>query len=304
MDEGAGEAGSNGLRVDQRRDRANQSSMIKRVFNGALRRAARVRLFRGLIQYLPSHSDAVLLSVPPSKPLAMRNTVPLVSFTFDDVPESAYTNGAAILENRGIRGTFYIASGRCGKEDATMGWRLIARHQIRALHSNGHEIGCHTFSHTRVDQLNAREVEGECKRNEDVLRELCAGTPLTNFCYPFGSLSLPRKRQLETRFDSCRGVYQGINAGIVDLGLLRVIELYDRTLTHDRLRRVLRENCDRNGWLIFYAHDVAETPSGIGCSPHLLRATVQAVQAAEMRCLPIREALVAIGYPVGGSSPH
>jgi hypothetical protein len=29
-----------------------------------------------------------------SKPFAMRNDAPLVSFTFDDVPESAYTNGA------------------------------------------------------------------------------------------------------------------------------------------------------------------------------------------------------------------
>jgi len=226
----------------------------------------------------------------------MRNTTPLVSFTFDDVPESAYTNGAAILENRKVRGTFYIAGGRCGKENTVMGWHLIDRDQVRALHHDGHEIGCHTFSHPRVDQLDAGALENECQRNREVIRELCAGIEPTNFCYPFGSLSLARKRQLEKRFDSCRGIDEGINAGVVDLGLLRVIELYDRTLTQDKLARVLRENRDRNGWLIFYTHDVAETPSGIGCSPQVLRATLEVVQDAEMSCLPIREALIEIGY--------
>ena len=50
-----------------------------------------------------------------------------------------------------------------------------------------------------------------------------------------------------------------------------VIELYDRTLTRDKLHRVLQENRDRNGWLIFYAHDVAETPSGIACRPSIAK---------------------------------
>ncbi len=110
-------------------------------------------------------------------------------------------------------------------------------------------------------------MEEECGQNLRRLRELCPGIALTNFCYPFGRASLPRKAQLQKRFDSCRGIYEGINAGIADLGMLRVIELYDRTLTPDKLRRVLRQTRERNGWLIFATHDVAETPSWIGCSP-------------------------------------
>jgi peptidoglycan/xylan/chitin deacetylase (PgdA/CDA1 family) len=252
-----------------------KSFLSEHILNSALRRSA--RLYR-------------------SKSLIMRNAAPLVSFTFDDVPQSAFTNGAAILDDQGVRGTFYIAGGRCGKVNTTMGWRHISRDQVRALNEGGHEIGCHTFSHPRVDQIDARAVEDECGRNRDVLRELCAGAEPTNFCYPFGRVSLPRKRQLEERFDSCRGIDKGINAGTVDLGLLKVIQLYDRTLTQDKLQRLLRENRDCNGWLIFYTHDVAEQPTDIGCSPHLLRATVEAVKANEMPCLPIREALVAIGY--------
>jgi peptidoglycan/xylan/chitin deacetylase (PgdA/CDA1 family) len=229
-----------------------------------------------------------------SKPFAMRNTAPLVSFTFDDVPASAFTNGAAILEQHGLRGTFYIAGGTLG--EVGKDWRVIDRDQVRALHDRGHEIGCHTFSHVGVDTLDAQMLDDECRRNREVLRDLCAGLDVTNFCYPFGRVSLPRKLQLDERFDSCRGIYEGINADIVDLALLRVVELYDRTLTRDKLDRLLREARTRNGWLIFYTHDVAEPPSWIGASPRLLRETIEAVQAENIRCLPIREALAAIGY--------
>jgi peptidoglycan/xylan/chitin deacetylase (PgdA/CDA1 family) len=229
-----------------------------------------------------------------SKPFVMRNTAPLVSFTFDDVPASACTNGAAILEQYGVRGTFYIASGTLKKVDTH--WQVIAGHQVRALHRSGHEIGCHTFSHVGVDTIDAGKLDEECRQNRASLRELCGGTETTNFCYPFGRVSLPRKLQLDARYDSCRGIYEGINTGTIDLSLLRVIELYDRTLTRAKLRRVLRETRERNGWLIFYTHDVADEPSWIGCSPRLLRATIEEVQAEKMRCLPVRDALTAIGY--------
>jgi peptidoglycan/xylan/chitin deacetylase (PgdA/CDA1 family) len=229
-----------------------------------------------------------------SKPFTMRNSAPLVSFTFDDVPDSAYLNGAAVLEERGIRGTFYVAAGTCGSVDTH--WRVIARDQVTALHARGHEIGCHTFSHVAVDRLDTAGMAEECRRNGAALRELCDGIQITNFCYPFGRLSLARKLQLQKRFDTCRGIYEGINTGTIDLGVLRVIELYDRTLTPEKLRHVLRETRERNGWLVFYTHDVAAEPSWIGCSPALLRSVAAAVQAEGLACLPIRDALPAIGY--------
>jgi peptidoglycan/xylan/chitin deacetylase (PgdA/CDA1 family) len=229
-----------------------------------------------------------------TKPFKMRNASPLVSFTFDDVPDSAFLNGAPVLERHGLKGTFYIAGGTCGATDAY--WHLIERDQVRALYTRGHEIGCHTFSHVPVETLGAAELEEECRRNLTLLRELCPGIALANFCYPFGRASLPRKRELQRRFDSCRGIYEGINTGTIDLAMLRVIELYDRTLTPAKLDRVIRETRDRKGWLIFYTHDVADPPSGIGCSPGLLGRTIEAVQAAGLRPLPVRDALSVIGY--------
>jgi peptidoglycan/xylan/chitin deacetylase (PgdA/CDA1 family) len=236
-----------------------------------------------------------------SKPFVMRNSAPVVSFTFDDVPASAHANGARVLDEFGVRGTFYIAAGTCGIMDDH--WRVIDREQVRALYDGGHEIGCHTFSHVAVDRLSPHDLDEECRRNGNLLRELCPGIRITNFCYPFGRISWSAKRQLEDHFDTCRGIYEDVNSGTIDLGLLRVIELYDRTLTPKKLERVLRETRERNGWLIFYTHDVAETPSYIGCTPRLLRATIEAVQTEKMKCLTIRDALTAVGYTGKAKSP-
>jgi peptidoglycan/xylan/chitin deacetylase (PgdA/CDA1 family) len=229
-----------------------------------------------------------------TKPFVMRNTAPLVSFTFDDVPDSAYTNGAAVLDDYGIRGTFYIAGGTCGTSDTY--WRVIEHGQVRDLHARGHEIGCHTFSHAPVDELDAQAMEAEWRRNFETMRALCADIEITNFCYPFGVVSLRRKLQLQKHFDTCRGIFEGVNAGTIDLSLLKVIELYDRTLSRDKLRHVLRSARDRNGWVVFYAHDVTQQPSLMGCSPALLRTVIDTVRSQNIACLSIRQALPAIGY--------
>ena len=229
-----------------------------------------------------------------SKPFTLRNPQPMVSVTFDDVPDSACHNGAAILEEFGWRGTFYIASGTCGTRDEF--WDVISREDVGALHRRGHEIGCHTFSHVPVAALDADALGVEIKRNRETLRALCGDLALTSFCFPYGKVSLPRKLQLQPLFDTCRSIYEGVNAGRTDLAMLRVIELYDRTLTPEKLQAVLLETRERNGWLIFYTHDVADAPSWIGCSPQRMRETLAAVRDAGLDVLTIRDAVDAAGY--------
>jgi peptidoglycan/xylan/chitin deacetylase (PgdA/CDA1 family) len=236
-----------------------------------------------------------------TKPFLMRNDTPIVSFTFDDVPETAYKNGARVLDEHAIRGTFYIASGTCGKLDTY--WRIIGRNQVRDLHSRGHEIGCHTFSHRAVDQLDQDELNDECQRNFDNLCNLCPGINITNFCYPFGCVSLLRKVQLQKRFHTCRGIFEGINSGLIDLSLLKVIELYDRTLTRDKLYHVLRRAKEKRGWIIFYAHDVSRTPTHMGCTPELLHSTIEDVRKQGIPCLSVGDALPLIGYSSERPSP-
>lgn len=240
-----------------------------------------------------------------TRPFTMANRRPLVSFTFDDIPASAARNGGAVLDAHGIKGTFYVAAGLIGTRDEF--WDLADTEDIRRLHTAGHEIGCHTRDHRKVDELSAHELAAQCDANLAALSAICgdaAAQPFTleNFAYPFGRQSLARKLQLQRRFTSCRSVYEGVNAGRIDLAMLRVTELYDRTLTPDKLAQTLDTAAARNGWVIFYTHDVTDAPSWIGASPALMDSVVVAAKARGFDCVPVRQALARIGVPPPGGS--
>ena len=212
----------------------------------------------------------------------LRNRTPMVSFTFDDIPKSAATTGAAILEDHGARGTFYVSGGLLGTETAD--WAVAEPEDVVALHAEGHEIGCHTFSHTRACDLDARSLAGDIERNRAYLRTLDPSIETRNFAYPFGYGSYARKRQLKAEFRSCRSIVPGANSGTADLQFLRATPLIEQRIDRDAIDRAFDHAHATNGWLIFYGHDVADRPSPYGCTPALL---IHALQVASRRNIPV-----------------
>ena len=133
-----------------------------------------------------------------------RNKRPLVSFTFDDIPETAFVHGARVLEEHGVRGTFYISGGMCGTTEPSR--RLISASECVELHRRGHEIGCHTFSHPVVQALDAETFTAELDRNREFFASLVPDLTLENFCYPYGIASLRRKLQAQASLNLWRGL--------------------------------------------------------------------------------------------------
>src|SRR5581483_8492238 len=123
----------------------------------------------------------------PSKKLVMRNTTPIISFTFDDVPASACLAGVPILERHGIRGTFYVAGAGFGRQSPV--GLLATPDQLRAIWQRGHEIGCQTHHHSAVSQLSGDELHLEYCCNQDALKAIDSGVAVRNFAYPYGDLS-------------------------------------------------------------------------------------------------------------------
>src|SRR5712664_727897 len=74
----------------------------------------------------------------------------IVSLTFDDVPHGTFENAVPMLNRVGYRATFYI-SGRMAEQSSLPGSTrdFVSFQEARWLHEQGHEIGCHTFSHRR-----------------------------------------------------------------------------------------------------------------------------------------------------------
>jgi peptidoglycan/xylan/chitin deacetylase (PgdA/CDA1 family) len=219
----------------------------------------------------------------------LRNAAPMVSFTFDDLPKSAATTGAALLEAHGARGTFYVSGSLVGVE--TPEWAAGNAADVLALHGRGHEIGCHTYSHQRACDLDRTSLAEEITRNREYFRSLDPALAVETFAYPFGYGSFARKQQLKSEFQTCRSIVPGVNAGEVDLQFLRAMPLIDRQMSRDRIDRAFDEAESNNGWLIFYGHDVAERPSFYGCTPDLMNYALEAAARRNIRAMTMAEAL-------------
>jgi len=241
-----------------------------------------------------------------SKLLRMDGTAPTVTFTFDDVPASACERGARILEQHGARGTFYVAGSGCGSSSQD-GPQRASIDQLRTIWTNGHEIGCHTYSHPAVRHMSFDEIGSELDQNQAVLKEIDGNIVVRNFAYPYGDMSVRTKRYLEARFDSCRSGHAGINSAVADLGALDAWPLYDASLDRIKIVRLIAETVQANGWLIFYSHDVATRPSRFGVSPGLLDWAVSAAKRSGCRLTTIADGLKLIGAQTrqapGGSTP-
>ncbi len=227
-----------------------------------------------------------------SRPFSLPSD-PTVSFTFDDVADSAARRGAPILERHGVRGTFYVAGAICGLPDRY--WTLANADDIRNLHSSGHEVACHTANHVNVQSLTGPALLRQCDYN-DVLIAGMTGAPVSrHFAYPYGDLGLMQKRVLEKRFLTCRSIYERLNVGRIDLGCLGAIGLFDRVFDERSVRALLENAVRRGAWLIFYTHDVGDDPTFMGTSPKLLDWVVRQVCAMGIRCSTIAEAAHAYG---------
>ena len=78
-----------------------------------------------------------------ARKINIHNDKAIFSFTFDDAPLSAATNGAKILESHNATGTYYLALGidssHNSQEVAIEPY--LSTDVIRSLHNKGHEIG-------------------------------------------------------------------------------------------------------------------------------------------------------------------
>lgn len=208
------------------------------------------------------------LRLRPGRPAVVETATPIVSFTFDDVPDTSLTAGASILEAHGARGTFYIAGGLSGRVETDR--TLIDLDGCRELARRCHEIGCHTFSHRPVRRMGSKTLAADLDRNADHLEAADGRRLRRNFAFPYNAGSLPAVGALGARYRTCRAGGEKINRGVVDLGFLNAVEIRqpeDHALSLTaRIDEVAREP----GWLIFFTHDIAETPTDYGCRPATL----------------------------------
>jgi peptidoglycan/xylan/chitin deacetylase (PgdA/CDA1 family) len=221
-------------------------------------------------------------------------TRPIVSFTFDDVPDTALTKGAAILEKFGARGTFYIAGTLESRVEPDR--RLISAEGCRELFARGHEIGCHTFSHGKIRSLGNRALSDDLDRNLAFLSGMGISRPPTNFAFPYNAAWPAARSVIGRRFSSCRAAGEAINREAVDPLMLKAVEIRQPDEYARGLTRWIDDVAAHPGWLIFFTHDIATVPTPYGCLPETFERLVSHAMDRQCDILPICEALDRFGW--------
>lgn len=220
---------------------------------------------------------------------ALQLDAPTVSFTFDDVPQSACIQGRSLLETYGAQGTYYVCGGYTGtvREDA-----MHTLADLRGLIDAGHEVACHGYGHFDHQALGASAAADDMDRNLQFLQDIGAcQAGAVNFAYPFGCVNAAVKRVAAGRYLSARGVTGGLHTGRVDLNLLGAVPLYESRLKPADVTALIERNAREGGWLVFFTHGVQDRPAAYDCTPGLLDHALAVARATGSRVATMQAAL-------------
>lgn len=219
---------------------------------------------------------------------------PIVSFSFDDAPRTAWEYGAPILEDAGGRATYYVAGGliEAGQPDL----KLITPEEGSDLAARGHELGCHTWSHPKLAAMSGKALAADLGRNGAFLTALDGRMDRRNFAVPYAMATPLRQKLLRQQFRTSRGGRPGINRGLTDLHYLSAVELRESFLDANGIESFLDDLDETPGWLILFSHHIDDNPpGGFGVSARSFSAVVDSVARRGFAMLTIDAALDQLG---------
>jgi peptidoglycan/xylan/chitin deacetylase (PgdA/CDA1 family) len=227
------------------------------------------------------------------RPFKIRTDIPLISFTFDDFPRSALLTGGAILQQFGLRGTYYTSFGLMGTTAPT--GEIFLPEDIPPLVAQGHELGCHTFAHCDSWSTPRHEFEQSVVQNQRALERFSPGAAFGSFSYPISPPRPSIKRAMGAHFPCCRGGGQTFNADMTDLSYLASYFMEQSRESPEAMMDLIDANRSERGWLIFSTHDVSTAPTPYGVTPALFERIVRYAVDSGTRILPVAEACETVG---------
>lgn len=149
----------------------------------------------------------------------------VVVITFDDGCETDLTLAAPLLEEAGMKATFYVVSGHVGRRG------FVSKSQLRELAERGFEVGSHSVTHSLLTDLAPERVRAELADSKDALEEL-TGRRVAHFSCPGGRWSpLVARLAAELGYESVATSRVGANGRAADrFRLSRVAVMRHTTL--------------------------------------------------------------------------
>ncbi len=220
--------------------------------------------------------------------LFFKNEKSLISFTFDDFPLTAVTNGERILNDFNRKGTYFISLGLLGGL-SDVGLPIARLKDLEKLILDGHEIGDHTYHHLNAFEVDDIKYEESIIKNQEEMLKLFPSYIFKSFAYPFGYLTPSKKRIVRKFYKIARGIEEGYNKSRFDSMLLKSYHLAGDKNRFRLYKNILDKSSEQPSWLIFFTHEVQSNPTEYGCDEELFRSVVEYSLKGGFEILSIKE---------------
>ncbi|MDT8303860.1 MAG: polysaccharide deacetylase family protein [Sedimentisphaerales bacterium] len=199
-----------------------------------------------------------------------------ISVTFDDARFSQIDNGLPILDEYGVKATFYVSI-------SSMEKRLDAWKKAVA---NGHEIGNHSLTHPcsgnfsfayekALENYTLNKIHYELEESNMIIERLLDVRPVS-FAYPCGQKYVGRGMNVKSyipvvaeNFLTGRGWMDewSNNPAFCDMAQLMGVELDGKDF--EQVKQWIDKTTANGGWLVFCGHDIGEGGRQTTLSPTL-----------------------------------
>ena len=159
-----------------------------------------------------------------------------VAITFDDGFADFHSTALPVLEAHRLASTLYVPTRYLG---GTAGWLareseedrpLLSPAQLHDVVRRGVQVGAHSHTHPRLDEVSTARSREEIVRSKEIL-ETELQRPVTTFAYPHGCYSRRvREQVIEAGYTSSTAVRHAMSSTQDDaFALARIMVLADTT---------------------------------------------------------------------------
>ena len=221
---------------------------------------------------------------------------PIITVTFDDGWETAYSNSIEILENYCIKSTQYILGDHFNEQ------QYLSEEQVRSFKALGHELAAHSMTHPDLTILSDENLEWELAESKKLLEQKFGD--IQEFATPLGASNAKVNERIKKYFRSSRNTVGDPREGLddSDINVKSTFDIYNinaftvrKTTTVEELQALIDYTISRNGWLVITYHQVDdENLSDYAVSPEVLESHMKLIADKRIKNASIGNVLNAI----------
>ncbi|MFT4177633.1 MAG: polysaccharide deacetylase family protein [Luteolibacter sp.] len=197
-----------------------------------------------------------------------------ISYTFDDNIRDQYTLAVPMMNEFGLKGTFFVIAGRTaetpeeGEQKANdpnirKQWGGISWPELKIMFDQGHEIASHTWSHRNMAKISPEDAEAELSKAYEAIKTRIGQAPLT-LAFPFNASS-PEVKDMALKYHVNFRSYQVGASG---------------KTTVDSLKKWADNAASEKKWAVLMLHGIARGYASLS-DPEILREHFKYVKSRE-----------------------